>query len=311
MTERRRALLLINPNSRIGNQVSLDRGLELLRQGGLDLVEVKSENAESSRENIARYRDSVDLVILGGGDGTISSAITSLYQHGLPLAILPLGTANDLARSLGIPEDLEQACRIVLGNHRARVDLGEVNGHLFFNAANIGLGVRVTHSLTRDDKRRWGVLSYVMALVNAYRDNQPFRARVVVDGRSSALHSMQIAVGNGRYYGGGTVIDQEASIDEGLLHLYSLPPQSFGELLALAPVLREGRQRQVERAFTASGRRIELSCSRELEIDADGEPVTRTPAVFRVIPGALEVLLPTCGPAHEDTGAGSQQGVMV
>src|SRR5690606_41770012 len=115
---------------------------------------------------------------------------------------------------------------------------------------------------------------------------------ISIDSKPHRLRSIQLAVGNGRYYGGGNVIDENSTIHDGLLCLYSLPPLTLWELLTLAPLLRRGKQHLSNRVFCASGRPLEIKTSSPREIHADGEPVCKTPAVFKVIPEALEVILP-------------------
>lgn len=288
----RTALLIVNPNSRSGSDADMQEGIALLEAAGILLINTTSNSAEQTRRLIVEHCRTIDLVILGGGDGTISSAAPALYQHQLPFAILPLGTANDLARSLGMSGDLLEAFQLIVKNHRSRMNLGVVNGHYFFNAANIGLGVRVTHELTPEIKKQWGVFSYLAAVFAALKKNRKFRATIRVDGKTYKVSSIQLAVGNGRYYGGGNVIDEYSTIDDGKLCLYSVPPLTLWELLTLAPLLRNGKQRLTDKIFTASGQRIEINTSRLREIHADGEPVSITPALFEVIPEALEVIRP-------------------
>jgi diacylglycerol kinase (ATP) len=288
----RTALLIVNPNSRSGSDADMQEGIALLEAAGIQLINTTSNSAEQTRRLIVEHCRTIDLVILGGGDGTISSAAPVLYQHQLPFAILPLGTANDLARSLGMSGDLLEAFQLIVKNHRSRMNLGVVNGHYFFNAANIGLGVRVTHELTPEIKKQWGVFSYLAAVFAALKKNRKFRATIRVDGKTYKVSSIQLAVGNGRYYGGGNVIDEYSTIDDGKLCLYSVPPLTLWELLTLAPLLRNGKQRLTDKIFTASGQRIEINTSRLREIHADGEPVSITPALFEVIPEALEVIRP-------------------
>ncbi|MGM8228351.1 lipid kinase [Cellvibrio sp. ARAG 10.3] len=288
----RTALLIVNPNSRSGSDADIQEGIALLEAAGIQLINTTSNSAEQTRRLIVEHCRTIDLVILGGGDGTISSAAPTLYQHQLPFAILPLGTANDLARSLGMSGDLLEAFQLIVKNHRSRMNLGVVNGHYFFNAANIGLGVRVTHELTPEIKKQWGVFSYLAAVFAALKKNRKFRATIRVDGKPYKVSSIQLAVGNGRYYGGGNVIDEYSTIDDGKLCLYSVPPLTLWELLTLAPLLRNGKQRLTDKIFTASGQHIEINTSRLREIHADGEPVSITPALFEVIPEALEVIRP-------------------
>lgn len=288
----RRALLLVNPASRSGAEAELQVGVEILQEAGIELVQVESVSPEHACDEIRKHRDLVDFVILGGGDGTISSAARCLYEEQMTFALLPLGTANDLARSLDIPADIEQAFRIIASDQRRRVDLGCVNGHYFFNVANIGLGVNITYELTPEVKKTWGVFSYLKALMSAIAKTESFSVTLILDGKKRRTRSIQLGVGNGRYYGGGNIIDEYCTIDNGLLSLYSLKPQSLWDLLTLAPLLRDGRQYQAQRTFTARAKTIEVRTSAPREVHADGEPVTTTPAIFKIIPNALQAIAP-------------------
>lgn len=289
------ALLIVNSHSRRGGGEELRDAVATLKRSGLQLIEVEPTSRTELEEVIDRHRERIDRVIVAGGDGTINWTAGELYKSRLPLAILPLGTANDLAHSLGISEDIAEACTTIIENHRCRIDLGVVNGCYFFNVANIGLGTRITRELTPEVKKKWGVFSYLKALFSAFSRSRSFGAKLIIDDQEFRVRSIQMAVGNGRYYGGGNVIDEDASIDDGQLSFYSLAPQSFWELLTLAPLLREGRHSQAERTFSACGKRIEIRPSRIMQVHGDGEPLTKTPAVFEVLEDALEVLVPAHG----------------
>ena len=285
-----KALLIINPNSRMGAEADITEGIQLLESAGFVLIKAESKSAQDTSTLIDRHHQEIEMVIVGGGDGSINSAADAVYRHQLTLAILPLGTANDLARSLGLPKDLLEVFKIIAANKCRKIDLGSFDGRYFFNAANIGLGTRVTRELTPEIKKRWGVLSYLYAAFAAFKRNRPFRATIVVDGTQYCVRSIQLAVGNGRFYGGENIIDESASIEDGSLKFYSLPPQTMWELLMVAPWLRAGKQRQLERTFTAVGRRIEITTHPSREIYADGELTSRTPSVFEIIPQAITVV---------------------
>ncbi|WP_444891731.1 diacylglycerol kinase family protein [Microbulbifer sp. DLAB2-AA] len=128
----------------------------------MEVEVLHSEGPEKTEAAIRQSQKNLDLVVVGGGDGTTSSTARVLKECQLALAILPMGTANDLARSLGIV-DLEQAFDVIIGNHRQLIDLGVVSGHYFFNVANMGLGVKVTEAQDSELKKLWGVLSYLRA----------------------------------------------------------------------------------------------------------------------------------------------------
>ncbi|RYZ98947.1 MAG: lipid kinase, partial [Moraxellaceae bacterium] len=157
------AFLIINPNSRKGAETDINTGIELLESKGFTVIQAESTSAENTAELIDQHHSEVDLVIIGGGDGSINSAAEALYRHQLTLAILPLGTANDLARSLDLPTNLTEAFKVIGENFRCKMDLGVANGHYFFNVANMGLGVGVSRELTPEVKKKWGVFSYLKA----------------------------------------------------------------------------------------------------------------------------------------------------
>jgi diacylglycerol kinase (ATP) len=286
------ALLLLNANSRSGDTADIHEGVSLLKTHGISVIQKKTSSAQQTEQLIQEYSRQIQLVILGGGDGTISAAAGSLYQHQLPFAILPLGTANDLAHSLNIPTNLTEAFQLIINSHKSRINLGVVNKRYFFNAAHIGLGVKVASELTPEVKKALGVFSYLKAAFTAFKKNRPFHVSVKVDGKSYKLHSIEIAVGNGRYYGGGNVIDKGSEIDDGKLCLYSLAPSSFWSLLGHSIFLRYGEHGLVRNTFTTSGKRIEIIVRKAKDIIADGELISKTPAVFEVIPEALEVIRP-------------------
>lgn len=286
------ALLIINPNSRKGAETDINTGIELLESSGFKVIQTESTCAKNTSELIDQHQKDIDVVIIGGGDGSINSAAEALYTHKLTLAILPLGTANDLARSLALPTNLTDAFKVIAENKRCKMDLGVANGRYFFNVANMGLGVGVSHELTPEVKKKWGVFSYLKAVLAAFKNNRTFRADITVDDKCYRMYSIQLAVGNGRFYGGGNVIDENATIDDGMLNLYSLQPQSFWALLLQAPLLRSGKHEQAARSFCAAGKRISIEAHPHREVHADGEPVTRTPVVFEIIPQALDVIRP-------------------
>lgn len=286
------ALIILNSNSRSGADADINEGLALLASNGINVIQKQSSSAQQTAQYIQDYSQQVQLVILGGGDGTISSAAGALYKYQLPFAILPLGTANDLAHSLDIPNNLADAFQIIINNYKSRINLGVVNEHYFLNAAHIGLGVKVTSELTAEVKKKWGVFSYLKAAFSAFKKNRPFHVTIKVNGAAHHLHSIQLAVGNGRYYGGGNIIDENSKIDDGELRLYSLAPSTLWKLLRNAPFLRYGKHNHMQKTFTVSGTRIEIITRRPKDIIADGELISKTPALFEVIPRALEVIRP-------------------
>jgi diacylglycerol kinase (ATP) len=288
----RRALLLVNRHARRG-QEDLSAAIEQLKNLGLVLMEESTEDPQRVSDTIRQYRNQVDLVIVGGGDGTLNAAIEGLVDTQLPLGILPLGTANDLARTLGIPTDLSAACEAIAAGKPDRIDLGWVNGKHFFNVASLGLSVQITRNLSKDMKRRWGVLAYAVTALQVLRKSRPFPAQLRIDGSKLVqVSTVQIAVGNGRHYGGGLTVAEGAAIDDQRLDVYSLNVKHWWQMIAILPGMRKGDHTSWSFVDGFECQEIEVHTRRPHAINTDGELTGYTPAHFRVVPQAISVLVP-------------------
>lgn len=139
----RKALLLINRHSRKGEK-SLPLAVEYFYAHDLELIIKPVKDAQELGIVVREYHHQIDFVIVGGGDGTLNAVVDSLVETNLPLGILPLGTANDLARTLNIPLAMREACNVIGNGKLKSIDLGWVNGKYFFNVASMGLSVDIT-----------------------------------------------------------------------------------------------------------------------------------------------------------------------
>ncbi|MFN4209034.1 MAG: lipid kinase [Devosia sp.] len=287
----RRALMLVNPNSRRGT-AALDPVVARLHAGGIDAVIERFNSPDEVSADIARRRHEADLVIVCGGDGTINSAAKGVLETGLPMGIMPMGTANDLARTLAIPDDLLKAADVILAGHTSRVDLGEVNGHPFFNVASLGLSVDLAKGLTPEAKRRWGKLGYALAALKVLLKAQPFRAEIISDTGRASVKTLQIAVGNGVHYGGGTVIHADATIEDGHLDLYSLELKNVWKFGLMLGAFRRGEHGAWDEVRTAKSTVFDIRTKQPMAINTDGDIVTQTPAHFVIRPSAVTVFSP-------------------
>jgi YegS/Rv2252/BmrU family lipid kinase len=287
----RRALLLVNPGARRGGE-AIDAATDRLRAGGIELEVAKLDGADDLARRLGEAAGRVDAAIVCGGDGSLCRAAKGLAASKLTLGILPMGTANDLARTLGIPEDFSEAADVILAGWRRTVDLGSVNGQPFFNVASIGLSVELARELDAGLKRRWGRLGYAIAAIRALARARRFSATIVENGSSFRTRTMQIAVGNGRFYGGGTVVASHAAIDDGHLDLYSLEMRNVWRLALMLRSFRSGEHGAWSEVRTARGTEFEIHTRRPRPVNADGEIVAETPAVFKVHPAAVTAFAP-------------------
>lgn len=292
-----RAALVVNTDSRTGAQ-AYDRARERLTALGVPLAEVYPlRDPGRLPGTVARaLGDGCDLLVLGGGDGTVSSVVDQLVGGSAVLGVLPLGTANDFARTLGIPADVDAACEVIAAGKVVDVDLGVADDNYFVNVASLGLSVAVSRALSHGMKRRLGALAYPVATLRAYRGFEPFRARLDFPRGDhppvEIAEAMQVAVGNGRYYGGGNVMAPDAGIDEDSLDVYAIARGRFRDHVAIVSAFRTGRF--VEHALVThlATREVVVRTDPPRHINIDGEVVTATPETFRVVRNGLHVMVP-------------------
>ena len=286
-------LLIANPQSRNGADI-LDLATARLGSAGIEVYPRESQSAEHVASLIEEFRNRVEMLVLAGGDGTLHAALGPLVEHSLTLALIPAGTANDFARNLNLPLDPEKALDAILHGRTLDIDLGSANDIFFCNAAHMGLGVRVTEELSADNKQSFGVLGYLRALKEALPNSRAFRVQIEANENRYLRRAIQITVGNGRFYGGGNVVSEDAHLINQRLHLFGVEEDSFWRLLLRLPLLRFGKHRLSRKMFQLDSQQFMVSTRgrRTIAVHADGEPTTETPVLFRVHPGALRVVVP-------------------
>jgi len=292
-----RAALVVNTGSRTGAKV-FESARERLRALGIPLVEAfpLSDPGTLPATVVRVLDDGCDLLVLGGGDGTVSSVVDQLVDRPAVLGLLPMGTANDFARTLGIPGDVDAACETIARGKVVDVDLGVADDNYFVNVASLGLSVAVSHAVTPGLKRRLGALAYPVATLRAYRGYRPFRARLEFPGGDhdpiDVDEAMQVAVGNGRYYGGGNVMSPDAGIDDHALDVYAIARGRFRDHLSIVSSFRTGTFVHHELVTHMATREVVIRTDPPHPINIDGEVVTATPEVFRVVRNGLHVAVP-------------------
>ncbi len=294
---RRRALLLRNPKSRRGGE-SIDPVLDRLAESGIDVAVETFEALPEIARDIVRLRNTADLVIVCGGDGSVSSAALAAMESGLPLGIIPMGTANDLARTLDIPMDLVAAADVIGRDRTRQVDVGTVNGHAFFNVASIGLSSDLAQGLDPDLKKRFGRLGYALAAIKVLARANRFHAEIVEKGSRVAVDTYQIAIGNGRHYGGGNVVEHSAEIDDGHLDMYSLELTNIWKLALMLRSFRSGTHGAWREVRTARCVEFDIETRKPMPVNTDGEIVTATPAHFKIHPRAVSIFAPDPDPGR-------------
>ena len=291
------AALIVNARSRTGEK-AFEKASKHLEDLGVHTgvryaLSDPSRLPETVREAVLEGHDPV---ILGGGDGSVSSTVDFLAHHHCTLGLLPLGTANDFARTLEIPSDLEAACETIARGKVVDADLGLVGDNFYVNVASVGLSVEVTRTLSPQLKKSIGPLAYPVAALRAFFRHEPFAARLSFpDGDYETTEYerlLQVAVGNGRIYGGGMVVAPDSGIDDRHLDVYAIRLGRRRDLVGVARYLRSGDFVKNESVDHFRTRRIHLTTEPALAVNVDGELVAQTPQEFSVAENALRVFVP-------------------
>jgi YegS/Rv2252/BmrU family lipid kinase len=234
----------------------------------------------------------VDCVIAAGGDGTIARAIPLAIELGVPIGLVPLGTFNDLARTLEIPFNVGAACRIIAAGVTRTIDAARVNGVYYASEASIGVSTRIARLQTPAEKQRFGALAVVVTALQAFRYWRPMRVHVSFDGRSERFQTVQLTVANSHRFGGVLSVS-DAAIDDGWLDLYSIEIDGIAEAVSVARAALRGERHDAPGLRTYRSTKFHVRTRRRHHISADGEPAGKTPATFEVLPKAVRVYVPS------------------
>jgi YegS/Rv2252/BmrU family lipid kinase len=284
-----RATVVVHTRSS-GTQRHLRSLPELLTRRGIAFGEIVLAATERDlRRRIRRARKAgAELVIVGGGDGSMATAAAALAHSDTVLGVLPLGPGNSFAQTLGLPLDLEGALDAIVTRRIVRVDLGRVNGTYFANFATIGLPAATANAVPRALKPLIGPLAYVVGGIRPFLQHKPFRVRIRWDGGRTELHTQQIVVASGRYFG-HKPIAPDASIVDRRLAFFTTTGDSHLEVARTYLALALGAGGALPDAVTLTAKEIVLKTRPKQPISIDGNALGETPARFRVAPRALRV----------------------
>lgn len=296
-----RIALLVNPVSgrRKGEQIAGDAALRL-SEAGHDVHVIQGKDSASARDALKLAIDGgLDGVVVVGGDGALHDVLDQLADSDLTFGLLPAGTGNDTARSLGIPvKDTDAAIDVVLRGNTRTIDLARADGTFVVTVVASGFDSKVNE---RANQMRWprGNMRYNIAIVAELREFEPLDFTITLDadgdgdGGGEVLHrkAMLVAVGNGPSFGGGLRICEGAEFDDGLLDVCIINPVSKVKLLRVFPQLYKGTHIRLPEFERHRVRRVTLE-SPGIVAYGDGERLGPLPRTVEIHPGALRVFVP-------------------
>ncbi|HEX9941947.1 MAG TPA: diacylglycerol kinase family protein [Thermoanaerobaculia bacterium] len=287
--------IIVNPNA--GSVGEIETLQETL--GKLPETEVRFTRKEGDARRLARQAVSsgAELIVAAGGDGTLNEVVNGMAVDfgGARLGLLPLGTGNDFARSIDVPADLEGALAVLAQGRTRAVDVararfGRKRRH-FINMSAGGFSGIVSEK-AGEAKDRWGPLAYLRAALGSLPELKGFSAHLELDGSERLdVETYNVVISNGRYVAAGIPVAPQSELDDGRLDLMLVPTATIPQLARLVPQILLGRHTGSDLLLFRRARRIEIVSDPPMSFNVDGEVIGDEPALFEVLPRALEVVV--------------------
>jgi diacylglycerol kinase (ATP) len=288
--------VILNPSA--GSAADLDdivAKISRLRGAEIRLTTKPGSAARLAKTALAKGRR---LIIAAGGDGTLNEVINGIGENlgDAAVGLIPLGTGNDFARTIGVPPDIEQALELIRAGETRPVDLVRVTSdevRYFVNVSAGGFSGLVNEKLTPQMKKTWGPLAYLRSAAAALPELRAYQTTLAFDNAESLrIELYNVVVANGRYVAGGTLIAPDASIDDGLLDIVLIPKRPAAELAVLAAQVALGTHLTSDAIVFRRAAKLTVNSKPGMWFNVDGELVGNEPARFEILPGALRFVAP-------------------
>ena len=287
----KQAILVVNAGSRRGADL-FDEARDKLIAAGIELIDAKKcKTAATMDKAVKAALNKVPMVIVGGGDGSLSSMVDHFIGKDVVFAFLPLGTANSFARTIGVPLDLDGAIGVIAKGEPRKIDVGCINGDYFLNAAAMGLAPRVAESVPHGLKRTLGRLGYLVWAGWSAANFRAFRVKLEDGTRTVRMWATEVRIANGRYHGGIELIEN-ADLKSGEIVIQIVTGRSILKLgwsyFTAATKLKA--RHQAVREFVAQ--KFTLSTRPRMRVSIDGEVAAETPLEISAVPDAVTIAVP-------------------
>jgi diacylglycerol kinase (ATP) len=262
-------------------------------------VEVRLSKRKGDAVRFARaaLRKGCEMIVAAGGDGTLNEVVNGIgaTKSRVRLGLIPLGTGNDFARTLGLPTDLDEAIAVLAAGHTRAIDLIRVTSDKvrhFVNVSAGGFSGLVDEKLTPAMKKTWGPLAYLRSAVAALPQLRAYRTEVSLDKKKPLTLSLyNVVIANGRYVAAGRQIAPKASIDDGLLDIILIKERPAAELALLAAQMALGHHLSSKAIVFRRAAKVKVNSRPGMWFNVDGELVGNEPTTFEVLPRALQFVV--------------------
>jgi diacylglycerol kinase (ATP) len=282
-------MVIYNPTAGRRRRRKLDAVVDALTRRGIE-VTLRATTCRGDAERLAAEVSSADFdrLVVAGGDGTINEAINGLRDRSLPVALVPLGTANVLAAELDLPSGATALAEAIADGRPRQVAIGRVNGRAFTMMAGVGFDAYVVSHVSPSLKRAVGKLAYVIETLAQLLRYRPLMYEVVVDGTPHRAASVIVA--NGRFYGGRFVCAPEARLDSAEFQACLFGRAGRWHVIRYALALLVGRLHRLADITIVPARRIEIAGPAGDPVQGDGDTLAALPARIEIAPDTLRLV---------------------
>jgi YegS/Rv2252/BmrU family lipid kinase len=287
----RKAILIVNTASRKGAE-AFEPAREQLIAAGIELVDARAVDDPAALEGeVGSAIDRAPMVVVGGGDGSLSATVDHFLGTDVVFALLPLGTANSFARTLGIPLDVAGAVEVITAGIARRIDLAAINGDYFLNNAALGLAPVVAEGVPDSLKRSFGRLGYLLWAGWSAANFKAFRLTIHDGDRTHRLWATEARIANGRFHGGVELIES-ADLESGDIVVQAVRGRSIAHLgwSYLTSALKAASRHESLCEFR--GTKMRIDTRPRMRVSIDGELGPETPFEAWAVPDAVYVAAP-------------------
>ncbi len=259
---------------------------------------VTDANTGATQLARAAIADGAELIVAAGGDGTLNQVINGVAEdvERLQIGLIPLGTGNDFARTLGLPDGIDACLELLRAGVTQAIDMVRVTSdevRYFVNVSAGGFSGTVGEKLTPEIKQTWGPLAYLRCAAEALPELRAYRTEITLDDSTTLpLDLYNVIIANGRYVGGGTLIAPDASLDDGQLDVVLIPQASAGGIALVLAQILAGKHLTSESVVFRRAAKVAVHSTPGMWFNVDGELVGNEPALFEVMPRALRFIMP-------------------
>lgn len=229
-------------------------------------------------------------VVAVGGDGTLLEVANGLIGSSLALGVIPAGTGNDFARSIGVPSNIEKALDFIVKNRSIPIDVGKAGGLCFVNVASVGFDAEIVKDVKKIQKFIPGKLSYYISVFLKFFSYKFKNIQIELDGEKINSRILLLAIANGCYYGGGMNVNPNGHLKDGYLDVIVISSLPRYKIPLLFAKFAKGNYLHLPYVKTYRARNIKIYCNEKLPVNTDGDISMQTPVEFSILPLSLKVI---------------------